>query len=186
KIAAFTAQTKAIMVTIVASPAAHHGLALKRRTRIKTSTALGTAISEMRSWLGKPTIWSISAGNSGVRMPEMMPPAATIRRLLRKVSAEVIALANVQLHFVASLDADLPVLAVRKNLFDILPTVEHPHDFGPIILQSIENNLGSSRQRAQTGRISSRARPARGKSSMTATAFAISRKTLSAVTRPAA
>ena len=127
KMAAFTAQTKATMVMIAASPATQSGLALKRRTRIKTSTANGTAISEMPSWPGKPTIWSISAGNSGVRMPEMMPPAATIRRLLREVSAEVIALANVQLHFVASLDADLPVLAVRKNLFDILPAVEHPH-----------------------------------------------------------
>jgi hypothetical protein len=34
-----------------------------------------------------------------VRMPEMMPPAAIIRRLLREVSAEVIAWANAQLLF---------------------------------------------------------------------------------------
>src|SRR5215204_1805498 len=90
KMAAFTAQTNATMVTIAANRAAHHGLALKRRTRMKTSTANGTAISEMRSWPGKPTTWSISAGNSGVRMPEMRPPAATMSRL-REVPVEVIA-----------------------------------------------------------------------------------------------
>ena len=61
---------------------------------MKTSTANGTAISEMRSWPGKPTMWSISAGSSGVRMPEMRPPAATISRLLREVSVEVIAWVN--------------------------------------------------------------------------------------------
>src|SRR5215212_3722331 len=97
KIAAFTAQTKAPMVTIAASPAAQSGLALKRRTRMKTSTANGTAINEMRSWPGKPTTWSISAGNSGVRMPEMTPPAATMSRL-REVPVEVIAWVNAQLH----------------------------------------------------------------------------------------
>ena len=94
KMAAFTAQTKATMVTTAASPAAQSGLALKRRTRMKTSTANGTAISEMRSWPGKPTIWSISVGNSGVRMPETMPPAATMSRWLREVSAEAIAWVN--------------------------------------------------------------------------------------------
>ena len=94
KIAAFTAQTKATMVMIAASPAAHPGLALNRRTRKKTSTANGTAISEMRSCPGRPTIWSISVGNSGVRMPDTKPPAATMSRLLRGVSAEVIASVN--------------------------------------------------------------------------------------------
>ena len=53
KIAAFTAQTKATMVTIAASRAAHPGLALNRRTRKKTSTANGTAISEMRKLSGQ-------------------------------------------------------------------------------------------------------------------------------------
>jgi hypothetical protein len=97
KIAAFTAQTKAIMVTMPASTAAQSGLALKRRTRIKASTANGTAISEMRNWPGKPTTWSISDGNSGVRMPDTRPPAATISKLLREASAEVIAGVNAHL-----------------------------------------------------------------------------------------
>jgi hypothetical protein len=98
KIAAFTAQTKAIMVMIAASPAAHHGLALNRCTRTKTSTANGTAISEMRNCPGRPTSWSISVGNNGVKMPDTRPPAAIASRLLRTVSADVIAWVNAQLH----------------------------------------------------------------------------------------
>ena len=94
KIAAFTAQTNAIMVMIAASLAAQSGLALKRRTSRKTSTANGTAISEMRSWPGRPTIWSISVGSSGVRMPEMRPPAATVSRLLPEMPVEAIAWVN--------------------------------------------------------------------------------------------
>ena len=102
KMAAFTAQTKATMVMIAASSAAHHGLALKRRTRTKTSTANGTAISEMRSWPGKPTIWSISVGSSGVRMPETRPPTATMSRLLREVPVEADRLGQRALLFCAT------------------------------------------------------------------------------------
>jgi hypothetical protein len=43
------------MVTIAASVAAHHGLALNRHTSANTSTANGTAISEMRICPGRPT-----------------------------------------------------------------------------------------------------------------------------------
>ena len=119
------------MVTTAASPAAHPGLALNRRTRKKTSTANGTAISEMRNCPGRPTIWSISVGNSGVRMPDTRPPAATMSRLLRGVSAEVIAWVNAAL-LCDTAKVGFAVLAIGKDLFNILPTIEYPHDFGPI------------------------------------------------------
>jgi hypothetical protein len=38
----------------------------------------------------------------------------------------------------------------RKNLFDILPPVEHTHDFRPIVFQTIEHNLGAGGERAKT------------------------------------
>lgn len=77
----------------------------------------------------------------------------------------------------------IPVIA--KDRLDILPAIEDPHELGPIILQSIEHNLRSSRQRTQTDP-DFVARPAReGKVVMTATTFAISRRIRSAVPDPA-
>ena len=77
KMAAFTAQTNATMVTIAASTAAQSGLALKRRTE---EDEHGKRHRDQRNakLAGQADEWSISAGNSGVRMPEMMPPAATM------------------------------------------------------------------------------------------------------------
>ena len=97
QIAAFTAHTKAIMVTMAAASAAHHGLALHRRTRMRTRMANGIATSAIRKSPGVPLILSISGGNSGVRMPDSTPPAATFSRPLRDVSVEAIAWVNVHL-----------------------------------------------------------------------------------------
>ncbi len=94
KTAAFTAQTKAIMVTTAAVSAAHHGFALHRRTRMKTRTANGSASSAIRKSPGVPLILSISGTNSGVRMPDSTPPAAIFNRPLREVSVEMIASVN--------------------------------------------------------------------------------------------
>ena len=55
---------------------------------------------------------SISAGSSGVRMPEMKPPAATISRLLREVSEEAIAWVNA--HSFASM-RPMPTTAEPKT-----------------------------------------------------------------------
>ena len=44
----------------------------------------------------------------------------------------------------------LSLLPIGKNLFNIPPSVEHTHNFGPAILQTIENNFRSSGERAQT------------------------------------
>src|SRR5258705_98419 len=56
QIATFTAHTKAIMVTMAAASAAHHGLGLKRRTRMKTRIANGMATSAMRTSPAVPLI----------------------------------------------------------------------------------------------------------------------------------
>jgi len=58
QIATFTAHTKAIMVTMAAASAAHHGFGLKRRTRMETRIANGTATSAMRKSPGVPLIRS--------------------------------------------------------------------------------------------------------------------------------
>ena len=63
KIAAFTAAAKATMVTMEASSAAHHGLALAHRTTMKTRTANGTATSAMPKLPGTAPILSISGGH---------------------------------------------------------------------------------------------------------------------------
>jgi hypothetical protein len=90
KIAAFTAQTKANMVTTAAVHAAHQGFALPRRTRMKTRTANGIATSAIRRSPGVPLILSISGTSSGVRMPDSTPLPATFNKPLRGVSLEVI------------------------------------------------------------------------------------------------
>jgi hypothetical protein len=95
QIAAFTAHTKAIMVTMAAASAAHHGFALQRRTRMKTRAANGIATSAMRKSPGAPLILSISGTNNGVRTPDSTPPAATFSRPLRDASVEAIAWVNV-------------------------------------------------------------------------------------------
>ena len=85
------------MVMIAAAIAADHGLALNRRTRMKTSTANGTAISEMRKSPGRPTTWSISGGSSGVR--SRTHAAGSDHEQVREVSPEVIAWVNAHSSF---------------------------------------------------------------------------------------
>ncbi len=92
--AAFTAQTKAIMVTRAAANAAHRGFALVRQTRTATKTAKGIATSAIRKSPGVPLIRSISGTDSGVRMPDSTPPAAIFSGPLRDVHGEAIASVN--------------------------------------------------------------------------------------------
>ena len=80
----------------------------------------------------------------------------------------------------------LPILVIGKDRFDILPAIEHSHDFGAVILQAIEDNLRSAASERKPDRISFLARPAKGKSSIRVTAFLISRNILSAAPVPAA
>ena len=94
KIAAFTAQTKAIMVTTLAVSAAHTGLALQRRTTTNTSTANGTATSAMRRLPDPLMTLSINCGASGVSRPDSNPPAAIMSRLLRAAVSEAMAWVN--------------------------------------------------------------------------------------------
>ena len=86
KIAAFTAPTNAIMVTMPATSAAHIGLALQRRTTKNTSTANGTATSAMRRLPEPPVNLSINCGVNGVRMPDSRPPAPIMSKLLEVLS----------------------------------------------------------------------------------------------------
>jgi hypothetical protein len=58
QIAAFTAQTKAIIVATAAAGAAHHGFELSRRTRTATRIANGSPSSAIRKSPGAPTILS--------------------------------------------------------------------------------------------------------------------------------
>ena len=97
RIAAFTAATKAIMVTRAAIHAAHRGLAASFRTRMKTRAANGIATSAMRKSPGVPAIRSISGTISGVRIPDSTPAPAIFSRSLREVPGEMIAPANAHL-----------------------------------------------------------------------------------------
>jgi len=75
--------------------------------------------------------------------------------------------------------------ALGKDFFNILASIEHTNDFGPIVIQTIEHDLQTGGERAQARPVSSRDRPARGKSSIVEATLSISRRSLSAVTRPA-
>ncbi len=99
QIAAFTAPTKAIVVTTAAVSAAHHGSAPDRRTIMNTSTANGIATSAIRKSPGVPLILSISGGSNGVSNPVSTPPAAILTRLSCDTSLEAIAWVNAQLLF---------------------------------------------------------------------------------------
>ena len=81
--------TNAIMVTRAASTAAQGGLALRRRTTMKTSTAKGTATNASRSMPGTASSLSINPGKSGVSMPLTTPATAIFSKSLREVSAVI-------------------------------------------------------------------------------------------------
>lgn len=76
------------------------------------------------------------------------------------------------------------ILVIGNNRLNVLPAIEYAYDLRAIILQSIEYDVRRCRSERNPARISSRARPAKGKSSTTATVFAVSRRILSAARVP--
>jgi hypothetical protein len=98
QIAAFTAATKAIMVTTAAASSAHRACGPERRTSTATRMANGIAANPIRRSAGARLIMSINGGNSGVNTPVSTPPAATGSSPARDERDDVIAWVNIHLY----------------------------------------------------------------------------------------
>ncbi|QXX76039.1 hypothetical protein MHY1_02874 [Methylovirgula sp. HY1] len=88
----------------------------------------------------KPLVSSTFVLRQGPR-PYTTVPLLTMSGTVRVHQARSLA---VGIFAVGSIHRESTILAVRKNLFDVLPPVQHANDLGRVIHDPIENNMRAS------------------------------------------